>query len=175
MPSCDYAQVELIRAALKHRVRIVSSMGAGGRLDPSQVLVTDLSSLQWDRHSLTKFVQAAKRSDKATGKGKGGDRVGACPQGPSTSTSTSPADNSQVCAHEKLGTLVRKKLAKKYGIEGGVPVVTSTEMPRKAFALTPDKAKNKALLWDVVVPPGNVRDARSELGAEQSCVGTGGG
>ena len=116
----------------------------GGRLDPSQVLVTDLSSLQWDRHSLTKFVQAAKRSDKATGKGKGGDRVGACPQGPSTSTSTSPADNSQVCAHEKLGTLVRKKLAKKYGIEGGVPVVTSTEMPRKAFALTPDKAKNKA-------------------------------
>jgi tRNA A37 threonylcarbamoyladenosine dehydratase len=150
-------------------------MGAGGRLDPSQVLVTDLSSLQWDRHSLTKFVQAAKRSDKATGKGKGGDRVGACPQGPSTSTSTSPADNSQVCAHEKLGTLVRKKLAKKYGIEGGVPVVTSTEMPRKAFALTPDKAKNKALLWDVVVPPGNVRDARSELGAEQSCVGTGGG
>jgi tRNA A37 threonylcarbamoyladenosine dehydratase len=39
---------------------------------------------------------------------------------------------------------VRKKLAKKYGIEGGVPVVTSTEMPRKAFALTPDKAKNKA-------------------------------
>jgi len=35
---CTYAfarwvQVELIRAALKHRVRVVSSMGAGGNFD----------------------------------------------------------------------------------------------------------------------------------------------
>jgi hypothetical protein len=46
--------------------------------------------------------------------------------------------------HEKLGTSVRKMLKQQYGIEGGVTVVTSTEMPRKAFALTASKTKNKA-------------------------------
>jgi tRNA A37 threonylcarbamoyladenosine dehydratase len=42
---------------------------------------------------------------------------------------------------------VRKKLKKEYGIEGGITVVTSTELPAKAFALTPDKSKNKASFY----------------------------
>ena len=95
-------KVELIRASLKHRVRIVSSMGAGGRLDPGSVLTADLSQLQWDRETI-------RASNKAGG--------------------------NVVVAHEKLGTYVRKKLAKDYGIVGGVLVVTSSEMPRKAFEL----------------------------------------
>ena len=36
---------------------------------------------------------------------------------------------------QKFGTYVRKRLANDYGIVGGVLVVTSSEMPRKAFAL----------------------------------------
>ena len=45
-------KVELIRASLKSKVRIVSSMGAGGRLNPGCVLTTDLSQLQWDREKI---------------------------------------------------------------------------------------------------------------------------
>ena len=44
-------KVELIRAALKHRVPVVSTMGAGGRQDPSQVITCDLSLLRWEREA----------------------------------------------------------------------------------------------------------------------------
>ena len=107
-------KVELIRAALKHRVRVVSSMGAGGRLDPAAVIVADLSQMQWERAA----IRTAKRA---------GNRKAAGP-----------------VAHEKLGGHVRKRLSSQYGIEGGVTVVTSEEVPRKAFELTPDKSKHKA-------------------------------
>jgi tRNA A37 threonylcarbamoyladenosine dehydratase len=42
---------------------------------------------------------------------------------------------------------VRKRLAKDYGIEGGVTVITSSESPRKAFDITPGKVKNKASFY----------------------------
>jgi hypothetical protein len=45
-------KVELIRSSLKHRIPIVSSMGAGGRLDPAAVVSCDLSQLQWDRETI---------------------------------------------------------------------------------------------------------------------------
>lgn len=73
-------KVELIRAALKHRVRVVSSMGAGGRVDPGKVVVTDLSLMQWDREA----IRTAKRA---------GNKAAAGP----------------IC-HEKLGRTVRKML-----------------------------------------------------------------
>ena len=110
-------KVELIRSALKHRVPVVSTMGAGGRLDPSQVITCDLSELRWDR-------QAKKAQNEGT-----------------------PGQNNGPVAHDKLGAFVRKKLKKEYGIEGGITVVTSTEMPAKAFALTPDKSNNKASFY----------------------------
>ena len=53
----------------------------------------------------------------------------------------------QPWAHDRLGNVVRKKLAKDYGIEGGVTVITSTESPRKAFNVTPEKTKNKASFY----------------------------
>ena len=91
-------KVELLRAALKHRVRVVSTMGAGGRLDAEQVFVTDLSELRWER----KAAQGAKGRDKdAMRTGGRAARL----EGP--------------VAHDKLGTFVRKKLRKEYGIEGG--------------------------------------------------------
>ena len=111
-------KVELIRAALKHRVRVVSSMGAGGRVDPSKVIVTDLSLMQWDREA----IRTAKRA---------GNRANAGP-----------------IPHEKLGAAVRKMLEKQYGIVGGVTIVTSEEIPKMgAFALTPDKTKHKASFY----------------------------
>jgi tRNA A37 threonylcarbamoyladenosine dehydratase len=45
-------KVELIRAALKQRTRVISTMGAGGRLDPCKLQVTDLSELRWDRKAV---------------------------------------------------------------------------------------------------------------------------
>ena len=42
---------------------------------------------------------------------------------------------------------MRKKLKKEYGIEGGVTVVTSTELPAKAFALTADRSKLKVSFY----------------------------
>ena len=114
-------KVELIRAALKHRVPVISTMGAGGRQDPSQVITCDLSLLRWERE--------AKKAQNE-GNRTGPDRAA---NGP--------------IAHDKLGAFVRKKLKKEYGIEGGVTVVTSTELPAKAFALTADKSKNKASFY----------------------------
>jgi tRNA A37 threonylcarbamoyladenosine dehydratase len=110
-------KVELIRSALKHRVPVVSTMGAGGRLDPSQVITCDLSELRWER-----------QAKKAQNEGTAGQNTGPV-------------------AHDKLGAFVRKKLKKEYGIEGGITVVTSTELPAKAFALTPDKSNNKASFY----------------------------
>ena len=159
-------KVELIRAALKHRVRVVSSMvrlvfsfsqrngtscclsssfsvsfcffcfcgqGAGGRLDPSKVVVVDLSQLHCDRRSLTKAVHNAKAAAKHSRRSAHG--------------TWEPQQHEKLCAHDKLGSVVRKKLAKDYGIEGGVTVVTSTESPRKAFDINPGKAKNKASFY----------------------------
>lgn len=63
MPVCRRLfQVELIRAALKHKVRVVSSMGAGGRIDPAKVIVTDLSLMQWDRTAIRNAKRAGNRS-----------------------------------------------------------------------------------------------------------------
>ena len=157
-------KVELIRAALKHHVRVVSSMvrlsgsaffdrganvffllsrsssvvlpceqGAGGRLDPSKVVVVDLSQLHCDRRSLTKAVHNAKAAAKNSHQ--------------SVRSTWEQQQHEQLCAHDKLGSVVRKKLAKDYGIESGVTVITSTESPRKAFDINPGKAKNKASFY----------------------------
>ena len=112
-------KVELIRAALKHRVRVVSSMGAGGRLDPTRVHVCDLSELKGDAHELSKAAQAAKKNGRRH-------------------------PNGRVHVQEKLGRLVRRKLEKGFGIDRGVCVVTSSEPQRAAHALTDNKTKNKA-------------------------------
>lgn len=41
-------KVALIEAALMRRIRFISSMGAGGRVDPSQVRYADLSETYHD-------------------------------------------------------------------------------------------------------------------------------
>ena len=88
-------------------VAMLYGQGAGGRLDPAQVVVAALSALHGDRN--------AKTSGRIF--------------------------------HDKLGNVVRKQLAKDYGIQGGVAVVTSTEAPRKAFSANPGKTKNKASFY----------------------------
>ena len=93
----------------------------------------DLSQLHCDRRNLTKAVHTAKASAKLNHQSEH-----------SSSTSERQHHHDQLWAHDKLGNVVRKKLAKDYGIEGGVTVITSTESPRKAFSVTPGKAKNKA-------------------------------
>ena len=37
-------------------------MGAGGRLDPAKVIVTDLSLMQWDRTAIRNAKRAGNRS-----------------------------------------------------------------------------------------------------------------
>jgi tRNA A37 threonylcarbamoyladenosine dehydratase len=99
-------------------------MGAGGRLDPAQVLVTDLSELRWEREvKLQQLGKTGKADQQQSGRKATDGRSVAAPQG-------------GLIVHDKLGTFVRRKLKKEYGIEGGVMVVTSSELPRKAFELT---------------------------------------
>ena len=99
----------------------------GGRIDPSKVVVCDLSELAWSRDT----IRATKKADRKAINGAQGGAV----------AHTQPR---AVALHEKLGTAVRKMLKQQYGIEGGVTVITSSEMPRKAFATTANKSKNKA-------------------------------
>ena len=93
--------------------------------------MVDLSQLQCDRRSLTKAVHSAKAAAKQVHQ----------------STRIPSNQLEQPWAHDRLGNVVRKKLAKDYGIEGGVRVITSTESPRKAFNVTPEKTKNKASFY----------------------------
>ena len=94
--------------------------------------MVDLSQLHCDRRSLTKAVHSAKAAAK---------------QSHQSAHVARNQHDIQPWVHDKLGTVVRKRLAKDYGIEGGVTVITSSESPRKAFDVTPGKAKNKASFY----------------------------
>lgn len=90
-------KVALIEAALRRKLRFISSMGAGGRIDPSQVRYADLSDTY----------------------------------------------------HDGLARAVRQRL-KRDGVHGRVPVVFSTEQPRRSSLTLTDELPNKVSSFGTV-------------------------
>lgn len=90
-------KVALIEAALRRRIKFISSMGAGGRIDPSQVRYADLSDTY----------------------------------------------------HDGLARAVRQRL-KRDGVRGRVPVVFSTEQPRRSSLTLTDEMPNKVSSFGTV-------------------------
>ncbi len=60
-------KLNLIMACLNHKVEVISSMGAGGKLDPSKIQITDISKTHGDPFAHQVRRQMKRRGVKAQG------------------------------------------------------------------------------------------------------------
>jgi len=95
-------KVDLLHACVKRQLRVISSMGAGAKGDPSQIQVADIDDTQG----------ACQK--------RGGRPLDCHVDGPT------PAIHAWIHAADPLSRSVRRRL-KRLGVDSGIPVVYSTE------------------------------------------------
>ena len=116
-------KVDLLMYCVQHHIPVISSMGAGAKGDPSRIQIADLSDTQGNGHG----------RHRARCRRAGGPHPRAC--GVLARRDRCPAD--------PLSKSVRRRL-KKLGIDEGIPVVYSSEMPDVGLLpLDEEQAANK--------------------------------